>query len=635
MANRFPLIFNSGAGQIQELAASDNLDLTSSNLVNAGILFTSSGSQTAPSISIGNGTTYPPGLYSPGTDQLAVATNGTGRLFVDASGNITIPSNGNLGINGASPQSPLDVISNASSYGISLRGRSGDSLAQFRFTSNDHGTIYAALETAPTYLAAHVNGSERLRITSTGTLNFKGAGTAGSTQAVSFDGSAPINSLVIDSSGRLGIGTGSPAVNLQVNAASDVGIALSNSSSVTSGNRGSISMLNSAVSNVGLIRFAAVTDNVGTEIQFFTRPAAGSLTQTMTLDSSGRLGIGTAGPTKALEVAAGGTVGGGVLVTGSSSPQILLTAGGSVSVSIQADGSAGYFGTSTNHPLNFRTNNQDRAQIDTSGRLLIGTTSNANGGQVEAKTALVVSGNPAYDKKAFIAQIPYATTNITSSLLAGFDGNIHGVDLGYRYNGTGYDLCFATNITTSGSPTERMRITSGSANGANFLFNCTSFPSTSVKGIGIAPNGTGGNFIGCGTSNAASYNHFEFYNPNGTVGTISTNASATAYNTSSDYRLKENVAAVTDGIARLQQLKPSRFNFIADPDRVVDGFIAHEVQAIVPEAITGEKDAVDDDGNPKYQGIDQSKLVPLLTAALQEAIAKIESLEARLTAAGI
>jgi hypothetical protein len=111
-------------------------------------------------------------------------------------------------------------------------------------------------------------------------------------------------------------------------------------------------------------------------------------------------------------------------------------------------------------------------------------------------------------------------------------------------------------------------------------------------------------------------------------GSISTNGSATAYNTSSDYRLKENVTPVTDGITRLQQLKPSRFNFIADSDRTVDGFLAHEVQTIVPEAITGEKDAVDDEGNPEYQGIDQSKLVPLLTAALQEAI-EIESLKAR------
>jgi len=116
------------------------------------------------------------------------------------------------------------------------------------------------------------------------------------------------------------------------------------------------------------------------------------------------------------------------------------------------------------------------------------------------------------------------------------------------------------------------------------------------------------------------------------VGTISVSSSATSYNTFSDYRLKENVTPVSDGITRLQQLKPARFNFIADPDKTVDGFLAHEVQTIVPEAITGEKDAVDDDGNPVYQGIDQSKLVPLLTAALQEAIGEIESLKARVVA---
>tara|TARA_Y100000033_G_C2749731_1_gene113204 strand:- start:1404 stop:1751 length:348 start_codon:yes stop_codon:yes gene_type:complete len=104
-----------------------------------------------------------------------------------------------------------------------------------------------------------------------------------------------------------------------------------------------------------------------------------------------------------------------------------------------------------------------------------------------------------------------------------------------------------------------------------------------------------------------------------------------SYNTSSDYRLKENVTELTDGITRIKELQPKRFNFIDDPDRTVDGFLAHEVTA-VPEAISGEKDEVDDEGNPRYQGIDQSKLVPLLTAALQEAIAKIETLEARVSA---
>ena len=116
------------------------------------------------------------------------------------------------------------------------------------------------------------------------------------------------------------------------------------------------------------------------------------------------------------------------------------------------------------------------------------------------------------------------------------------------------------------------------------------------------------------------------------VGGISVTTTATAYNTSSDYRLKENIAPISGSISRLLQLKPRRFNFIANPDTVVDGFIAHEAAAVVPESVTGEKDEVDENGSPIYQGIDASKLVPLLTAALQEAIAKIEALEARITA---
>lgn len=111
-----------------------------------------------------------------------------------------------------------------------------------------------------------------------------------------------------------------------------------------------------------------------------------------------------------------------------------------------------------------------------------------------------------------------------------------------------------------------------------------------------------------------------------------TGANSVFYGTSSDHRLKENVTDVTDGITRVKQLEPKRFSFIADPDRTVDGFLAHEAQAVVPEAITGTHNEVDDDGNPVYQGIDQAKLVPLLTAALKESIAKIEALEARVTA---
>jgi hypothetical protein len=129
-------------------------------------------------------------------------------------------------------------------------------------------------------------------------------------------------------------------------------------------------------------------------------------------------------------------------------------------------------------------------------------------------------------------------------------------------------------------------------------------------------------------STSTSY-FVEFYNPNSFVGAISTNGSSTSYATSSDHRLKENVDYTWDATTRLKQLKPARFNFKADDtNTLVDGFIAHEVSSVVPEAVTGEKDAVDDDGNAVYQGIDQSKLVPLLVKTIQELEARIAALEA-------
>jgi hypothetical protein len=129
------------------------------------------------------------------------------------------------------------------------------------------------------------------------------------------------------------------------------------------------------------------------------------------------------------------------------------------------------------------------------------------------------------------------------------------------------------------------------------------------------------------SDSTSSSAHLYFRNPNGFVGNISTSGTATAYNTSSDYRLKENVVAMSGATERLKQLAPKRFNFIADADTTVDGFLAHEVADVVPEAVTGAKDAVDDDGNAVYQGIDQSKLVPLLVATIQELEARIAALE--------
>jgi hypothetical protein len=167
------------------------------------------------------------------------------------------------------------------------------------------------------------------------------------------------------------------------------------------------------------------------------------------------------------------------------------------------------------------------------------------------------------------------------------------------------------------------------------------------------------------TDSNAAWVAARFKVQNSLKGFIQVNTSSTTYSTSSDYRLKENEVAISDGITRLKNLKPYRFNFIADndadgkPTETVDGFFAHEVSSVVPEAVTGTKDAmavetrytaddVETQGdNPSKkvgdaktystteidpQGIDQSKLVPLLTSALQEAITKIETLEARVQA---
>ena len=203
-------------------------------------------------------------------------------------------------------------------------------------------------------------------------------------------------------------------------------------------------------------------------------------------------------------------------------------------------------------------------------------------------------------------------------------------------------------VVNEGSANTDFRVESDNATHALFVEADSAY----VK-FGKSSDSTGEKFlgvmIGCqsssangrigSTSNSPSW--FSKYGSNGdvvkfhktdgtnlyNVGSISVDTTSTSYNTSSDYRLKENVVDLTGATTRLKQLEPKRFNFIANADTTVDGFLAHEAQTVVPEAVTGTHNEVDADGNPVYQGIDQSKLVPLLVATIKELEARITALE--------
>jgi hypothetical protein len=193
-------------------------------------------------------------------------------------------------------------------------------------------------------------------------------------------------------------------------------------------------------------------------------------------------------------------------------------------------------------------------------------------------------------------------------------------------------LVFETMTGTSGVYAERARIEN---NGNLFVGTTSQIGSTASRQVIKFDNN---NFYGLALGGSASgaAGMLNFYNSAGTEqGYISTTGSgSTSYVTSSDYRLKENIAPMTGALAKVAQLKPVTYTWKEDGSSG-QGFIAHELQAIVPDCVTREKDAVDADGNPKYQGVDTSFLVATLTAAIQEQQAIIELLKARLDAANL
>jgi hypothetical protein len=181
---------------------------------------------------------------------------------------------------------------------------------------------------------------------------------------------------------------------------------------------------------------------------------------------------------------------------------------------------------------------------------------------------------------------------------------------------------------------ERMRVTQA----WGVLIETTANPSSSVSGLRFVK---GGNQMYASWSHGpqtSSAEYIYWQNGNGTVGSIASSGSTTSYNTSSDYRLKDNIIPMSGALNKIALLKPVIYTWKAD-GTAGEGFIAHELQEVVPNAVTGEKDAVNEDGSIKSQGIDTSYLVATLTAAIQELAkatseqqALIENLTTRLAA---
>ena len=156
---------------------------------------------------------------------------------------------------------------------------------------------------------------------------------------------------------------------------------------------------------------------------------------------------------------------------------------------------------------------------------------------------------------------------------------------------------------------------------------------TSTQGTAINASYDANSTIVIGKNNGAGSNNWiEFFYGGASRGYINWNGSGVSYTSTSDYRLKENVVPFVNGLQTVNQLKPVNFDW-KENGQTSTGFIAHEVQSVVPEAVSGKKDDVDQGGKPLYQGIDQSKLVVYLVAAIQELTAKVAALETSNTGA--
>jgi len=338
----------------------------------------------------------------------------------------------------------------------------------------------------------------------------------------------------------------------------------------------------------------------------------------ITITSDEKVGIGTTSPTSALQVVGDASVGSGFTQIRSGHPSFSITNGNTDTVYFSIAPHGGSYSTFMEvvdddtdvDSIKLKTSGTERMRINSSGQVMVGTSD---------------AGYPDYGDSLTLSDVDGGSGNAGMTIRSGTSsyGTLYfsddtGTALG-TYAGKLQYYHSDNSMALNTSSYERMRIDSS----GNLLINTTTRKNTGSR-VSIKPVGSGVAFETQPSDSNGYYVALFYNNSSSLVGSIYTSPSSTSFNTSSDYRLKENVSYEFDALSRVTQLKPARFNFIADADITVDGFLAHEVSDIVPEAVTGEKDG------EEMQGIDQSKLVPLLTKAIQEQQAIIEDLKTQI-----
>ena len=493
--------------------------------------------------------------------------------------NLVIPGNSTIGdastdtltVN-ATPAFSTDItLSNGSLVGDALKINLGNSVkGYFGGHAAGNGGFYINSQQANQDLRLRTQGTDRLVIASTGDV------TISSTLTVSSIGGAQKRGLYVAS----GNGAGSPG-GIYLLSATAAGFNAATYEAIGQRNDGNGASAFSGMVALGHLHTSGITS---TGMSLGAVRFGGNSTGSTTADvrySAQIVGLAESTWTNA-----------------SSQPTALLFYTGSTGVDINS--SIAECGT-------------ERMRIDSSGNVGIGTSSPA--------AKLNVVGSAVFSSFVDMVGIVGSGNSFISSSGGLFLNGYNNFQTGILTASSGTNLLFQTGST------ERMRIDSS----GNLLVGTTAIPSASTgNAAALAPTGYQIPLV-LSRSVTTAAEQARFYNPNGNVGSIQTNGSATSYVTSSDYRLKEDIAPMTGALAKVSALKPVTYKWKIDGSDG-QGFIAHELQEVVPNCVTGEKDAVNEDGTPKYQGIDTSFLVATLTAAIQEQQAIITSLTARIEA---